>query len=205
MTRDIGSGVTHGRRGLIALAALFLAPLAIAFWLYYGGAGWRPAGATNRGDLLDPARPLPVLELAGTDGRPGGGDILRGRWTLLYIGDGRCDARCRDALHLTRQTRIALNKDMDRVRRVFLATGSCCDRGRLGDLHPDLVVAVPTDAQLAALVREVPTYDGLPASEAGRIYVVDPLGNLVLSYSPAAPDEALLDDLKRLLKLSHIG
>jgi hypothetical protein len=27
----------------------------------------------------------------------------------------------------------------------------------------------------------------------------------MMSYAAAAPDEALLDDLKRLLRLSHIG
>ena len=39
----------------------------------------------------------------------------------------------------------------------------------------------------------------------GRIYLVDPLGNLMLSYSAASPDKALLTDVKKLLRLSHIG
>jgi hypothetical protein len=34
---------------------------------------------------------------------------------------------------------------------------------------------------------------------------VDPLGNLMMSYSPQAPRKGLLEDLKKLLKLSHIG
>ena len=41
---------------------------------------------------------------------------------MLYVGDGACDPECRKALYLTRQSRIALNKDMDRVQRVFLVT-----------------------------------------------------------------------------------
>jgi hypothetical protein len=45
----------------------------------------------------------------------------------------------------------------------------------------------------------------VPITEAGRIYLVDPLGNLMMSYPAAAPDQALLTDLKRLLRLSHIG
>ena len=57
--------------------------------------------------------------------------MLRGKWTMLYVGDGLCDDRCRKALYLTRQSRIALNKDMDRVQRVFLVTQRCCDRGFL--------------------------------------------------------------------------
>ena len=46
---------------------------------------------------------------------------------------------------------------------------------------------------------------GVPVARAGRIYLVDPLGNLLMSYPARAPDRALLDDLRKLLKLSHIG
>jgi hypothetical protein len=57
----------------------------------------------------------------------------------------------------------------------------------------------------AALLEPFPVYDGVPIAAAGRVYLVDPLGNLVMSYSAAAPDKALLTDLKKLLRLSHIG
>ena len=75
----------------------------------------------------------------GAEPRP---DFLRGKWSMVYVGDGLCDDRCRKALYLTRQSRIALNKDMDRVQRVFLVTGRCCDRGFLAQEHPDLIVAL---------------------------------------------------------------
>jgi hypothetical protein len=48
-------------------------------------------------------------------------------------------------------------------------------------------------------------YGGVPLAAAGRIYLVDPLGNLLMSYAPDAPDKALLTDVKKLLRLSHIG
>ena len=51
------------RRYLIALALLFFAPLGLAFYLYYGPVGWRPAGRVNHGELIDPPRPLPALAL----------------------------------------------------------------------------------------------------------------------------------------------
>ena len=38
----------RGRRQLILLASLFFVPLLVAFWLYYGGGNWRPAGGTNQ-------------------------------------------------------------------------------------------------------------------------------------------------------------
>jgi len=195
----------RGQRQLLALAALFFVPLAVAFWMYYGPTGLRPGGDVSKGDLIDPARPLPQVVLPTADGTSTDPGFLRGRWTMLYVGDGLCDDRCRKALYLTRQTRIALNKDMDRVQRVFLVTDRCCDREYLEREHPDLLVARVEDAAAAALLEPFPTYDGTSVASAGRIYLVDPLGNLLMSYAPDAPDKALLTDVKKLLRLSHIG
>jgi len=197
--------VSRGRRQLVLLAALFFVPLAIAFWMYYGPAGWRPAGDVSKGDLIEPARPLAAIALATPDGKLTDARFLRGKWSMVYVGDGLCDDRCRKALYLTRQSRIALNKDMDRVQRVFLVTGRCCDRGFLAQEHPDLIVARVDDDASAALLEPFPTYGGVPLADAGRIYLVDPHGNLLMSYAPTAPDKALLTDVKKLLRLSHIG
>jgi hypothetical protein len=200
------AGQRRGRRQLLILAAIFFVPLAVAFWLYYGPSGWRPVGGTNQGDLVDPAVPLPAASLAQPYAARTAPEFLRGKWTIAYLGDGACDERCRQALYLSRQSRIALNKDMGRVQRVFLATGQCCDRAYLQAEHPDLVVAViGDDAGSRALLAKFPALGGVPAAEAGRLWVVDPLGNLVLSYSEQAPDKALLTDVKKLLRLSHIG
>ena len=199
------NAVRRGRRQLLLLAALFFVPLAVAFWMYYGPTGWRPSGDASKGDLVDPARPLAALALTTPDGTQTSPDFLRGKWSMVYVGDGLCDDRCRKALYLTRQSRIALNKDMDRVQRVFLVTGRCCYRGFLAQEHPDLVVARVDDDASAALLEPFPTYGGVPLADAGRIFIVDPLGNLLMSYAPTAPDKALLTDMKKLLRLSHIG
>jgi hypothetical protein len=178
----------HSRTQIWILVAVFFAPLALAFLLYYGSGGWRPAGSTNKGELISPARPLP------------GVSAWHGKWTLVYVGDGRCDERCRAALLLTRQTRLALNADMSRVQRVFLATGNCCDRTYLAAEHPDLdVEPVDNDAGTALLAA-------FPDAASGSIYVVDPLGNLMMRHAPSAGlSKDLLEDLRKLLKLSHIG
>jgi hypothetical protein len=205
MTANDHTAVRRGRRRLLALAALFFLPLALAFWMYYGPSGLRPGGDVSKGDLIDPARPLPEIALPTADGAPTRTDFLRGKWTMLYVGDGLCDDRCREALYLMRQSRLSLNKDLDRVQRVFLVTSRCCDREFLAAEHPDLVVVRVEDMASAQLLAPFPAYDGVPVAAAGRIYLVDPLGNLLMSYSPVAPDKALLTDVKKLLRLSHIG
>jgi cytochrome oxidase Cu insertion factor (SCO1/SenC/PrrC family) len=204
-TNTLSRSRNRGRRQLIALAALFFVPLAVAFWLYYGESPLAPEGGTNKGDLIDPARPLPRVSLPIHAEGETAPDFLTGQWSMLYIGRGACDERCRKALYLTRQTRIALNKDFDRVQRIFLVSADCCDDLFLSTEHPDLLLVLLEGSESQRLLEAFPTYDGIDVTGAGRIYLVDPLGNLLMSYSEAAPDKALLKDLKKLLRLSHIG
>ncbi len=194
----------RARTQLWLLIAIFFVPLAIAFTMYYASA-WRPGGSTNKGDLINPARPIATGPLLSPQDQPIEEDIFKEKWTLVYIGNGACDERCREALTLVRQTRLALGDDAIRVRRVFLATADCCDLDYLNTEHPGLIVARADEASDRELLGIFPRYGDVPVEDAGRIYIVDPLGNLMMSYAPNAPDKALLEDLKKLLKLSHIG
>jgi len=195
----------RSRTQLWVLIVLFFAPLAISFLLYYGLDGWRPEGSTNSGDLMEPARSLPEAVLPAADGTETAPDFLRGKWSLVFVGDGSCDERCRAALTDIRQVRIALNQDSTRVQRVFLHTGACCDRDYFGREHPGLIVAGIDTPAGEALLQAFPAYDAVAPLAAGRLYIVDPIGNLMMSYAPDAPARGLLDDLKKLLKLSQIG
>ncbi|MET0496971.1 MAG: cytochrome oxidase assembly protein [Steroidobacteraceae bacterium] len=196
---------THNRRSLWLLIGMFFAPLLAAFILYYGIDGWRPPGSTNHGDLVTPPRPLPELALPLAQGGSSDAKLLHGKWTLIYIGDGQCDARCREALTLIRQTRLALGDDMSRVQRVFVATAQCCDQTYLEKEHAGLVTLRGDDVAGKQLLGVFPETGETPVQHSGRIYIVDPLGNLMMSYPPTAAPRGLLDDLKKLLRLSHIG
>jgi hypothetical protein len=105
-------------------------------------------------------------------------------------------AAVRRALYLMRQSRLALNRDAGRVHPVLLATQNCCDRAFLAREHAELVVATLRPGEAAALLGHFPVYDGTPVTQAGRIYLIDPLGNLMMSYAAHAPDKALLEDLQ---------
>ena len=200
------AGEAHrSRRQFWVLVAIFFVPLAIAFYLYYGLDGWRPAGSTAHGDLIDPARPLPAVALETPSGEPLPADFLRGKWTLVYVGEGRCDARCREALTDMRQVRLALADDMTRVERVSLYAGDFGDPGYFAAEHAGLTAAALDGAGGADLLAEFAVDGDVPVPAAGRVYIVDPLGNLMMSYGPEAPAKGMLEDLEKLLKLSHIG
>jgi len=208
------------RRQLVGLALMFFAPLGVAFYLYYGHGTWRPGAHVNKGELVEPARPLPPLSLPLQGSGNTGSNFLKGKWTLLYVELGPCAQSCRTHLYDTRQVRLALDRDMNRVQRVFLAGPDCCDARFLHDEHPDLM-AVRLDSAAQPLLALLP---GAGASIGGasiggasiggasggtvnarRVYVIDPLGNLMMWYAPDAPPKGMLEDMKRLLRLSSIG
>jgi len=188
----------RGRRNLIIIATLFLAPVLISFSLYYGKL-WRPAGSASKGELIDPARPLAVAGLRNADGTPVGPEVLQGKWSLIYIGDGACDAACRTALVFGRQSRLALNNEMTRVQRVFLATNHCCDTQYFAAEQPGLIALDASSAEAAALLAQ------FPQGRENTLFIVDPLGNLMMRHNAAVTTRDLLSDLKKLLRLSHIG
>jgi len=191
------------RRVLIGLAVLFFAPLGLAFYLYYGHAGWHPGGRVNAGALIEPPRPLPALVLPLLDSGNTDPNFLRGKWTLLFVGFGPCAELCRARLYDTRQVRLALDRDMKRVQRVFVADSDCCDAGQLRDQHPDLIMIRASPA-VAPLLTLLPM-ENAGAAQSPRVYLIDPLGNLMMFYAADVKPKGILEDLKRLLRLSSIG
>jgi cytochrome oxidase Cu insertion factor (SCO1/SenC/PrrC family) len=191
--------VKRNLRTVGALAAIFFLPLLLAFWMYYGN-GWRPVSHTNHGELFDPVRELPQAELREASGAVAAANLFQRKWALAYVGDGACDEACKTSLHFMRQTRLSLNNEMTRVERVFLATGTCCDGEFFAREHPGLVVIDATGPEAIDLVNAFPQTE-----RKQSLFIIDPLGNLVMRYDVRNDPKGLLEDLKKLLKLSHIG
>ena len=198
-------------RTLAALAALFFLPLLISAWLYYG-MSWTPGGHVNHGELIQPPRPLAhadlpritpggdTVEEKATELATGVPTLFRSNWKLVYVGDGSCDASCRDTLYVMRQTRLALGTDMTRLARVFLVTANCCAKDYLAREHAGITVLDASGAAAAPLLGQFP-----PQDRAHTVFIVDPLGNLMMRYDVRRDPGGLLVDLRRLLELSQIG
>jgi len=195
------------RQVLVLLGLIFVAPGLLA-WLMHMKAedGWLTRDTTNKGTLIQPARPLSLPEgLIGASGAPFPPDFLKGKWTLLYIGDTACTDPCRKSLYALRQVRLAQGENMRRVQRLFLVTdsGAANLRSLLAD-YPDMAVAfapVPQTKALAPLF----SVEGIPMKGANRVYLVDPLGNLMMYYRPDSDPRGMIRDLEKLLKYSHVG
>ena len=183
-----------GRVQLLLIAAVFLGPLLVAAWMYYQGGLVQPQGRTNHGALLEPIENL-VDELPDSAIHP----FYQQSWVLLYAQDATCDATCRDALYKLRQSRLMLGKEMDRLTRVFLHGNTPPDTVFLAEEHVGLITI--EDGNLRRLLSNKKPAD-LPAN---GYYLIDPLGNLVMYFRPDLDPSEMVDDIKRLLKLSRIG
>ena len=97
--------------------------------------------------------------------------------------------------------RYLLHRDLDRVRRILLYTGAPPDPAFVAEQHPDLLVADATGGDAPALIASLPA----PAVPGNAVYLVDPLGNLMMRYPATGSWQDMHKDLKKLLKLSRIG
>lgn len=183
-----------GRLQISIMALVFFGPLIFATWMYMSGQ-LQPTGSTNKGELLDP-----VVNLA--DSLADSSPILTATeapWMLVYANEGACDEPCREALYRLRQIRLMLGNDMDRVGRIFLHGESPPDKVFLNKQHRGLITI--SDKDLGKLLEERRPKELPP----GGIYLIDPLDNLIMYFSPDIVPGDMADDLKHLLKLSRIG
>ncbi len=182
-----------GRLKLTGLALIFFAPLILAAWMYITG-NLVPESRSNFGALIEP-----VVELR--EALPGSPALAAGdgKWLMALTVSTDCDEACRAALLKLRQTRLMLGREMDRVIRVFLHGETAPDTLFIEGEHAGLETF--NDNELATLLEGARPEDQAP----GGIYLVDPLGNLVMYFPPDLDPRDKVDDIKHLLKLSSIG
>jgi len=182
---------------LVLLAVLFLGPVIAAITIFFYAPEWF-SGRVNYGTLVSPARVVPDLVLSDPAGAPKPG-ALRDKWSLVYLAGTACDDRCGARLALARQVRLALNQNRGRVQRVYLApdaAAAAAARAQLAAGHPDLVVLAASAAAARAFFQ--PT-------DRDALYLLDPLGNWLMTYAGEVEHRGLHRDLKKLLRISRVG
>jgi hypothetical protein len=190
---------THWRRyrALYLLIAVCVAPVVASYLAYYV---IPPAGRTNYGELILPQRPMPALGLSRPDGLPYDPLALRGSWLMVKVDGGACDEACLRQLWLMRQLRTMQGKDADRIERVFLVADAVTpDAALLREFEGTLVLR----AGRAELEGFLPAAEGVRLEE--HIFLIDPLGNLMLRWPKDADPTRMKRDLGKLLKASRVG
>jgi hypothetical protein len=183
----------RSNRTLWYILALCAAPVIASYFAYFI---IHPQTRTNYGELLAP-RPVPEVAGNALDGTTFALSALKGKWVLLHLDPGACPASCEQKLYASRQARTLQNAEADRVLRVWVVTDGVFPAPSLLARHPGLLTA-----------RVIPdALKWLPSTQGGSdaIWLIDPLGNLMMRF-PADPDiKAMNKDLARLLKASRIG
>ena len=183
---------------MLLVLAICAAPIAASYFTYYV---IPPESRTNYGDLIDPrTHPIPALGTVSLDGKPVSLDVWRGKWIMLQVDSGDCEEQCKKKLLDMRQLRLMQGKDMDRIERVWLVTDDKpIETIILREFDGTHVLHAKRDVVNAWL----PIAPGTAPSD--HIYIIDPLGNLMMRF-PKTPDPSKMKkDIARLLKASRIG
>lgn len=193
--------IKKGRFQLILMLVIFALPPVAAYLAYFNN--WIPKGRTNKCELIQPAQPVTGLSFRTLDGGSLSMEDLKGQWVFLSAAGNPCDDSCRKAIYNMRQIRTALADGKQYVERVVVLPGAMPkdDLETFLKDYPGMHVIVGNDEALARLVSLLPR----PAvgEGAGDIYVIDPLGNLMMHYSAEQNPRGLLLDMQHLLKVTQ--
>ena len=187
-----------GRWKLLAVLAVCAAPMIASYFTYYV---IKPEGRTNYGALLDPRHyPIPAMASTQLDGKPAKLEDYKGKWIMLKVGPSECAQACQDQLFAMRQLRTMQGKEASRIERVWLIT----------DNEPleTVLLRVNDGTRMLRAPQDV-VQKWLPVEQGGQIsdhiYLIDPLGNLMMRF-PKDPDPSRVKkDLGKVLKASAIG
>lgn len=187
-----------GRWKLLAVILVCASPIILSYLTFYV---IKPQSRTNYGTFIDPrAYPIPVLDTTTLDGKPVALNAYEGKWIMLQVDGGECTAVCEKKLHDMRQLRLVQGKEMDRIERVWLIT----------DNKPlDTILMREFDGTHMLRAKPELVQAWLPVDEGAtmtdHIYLLDPLGNLMMRYPKDADPNKIKKDIIKLLKASSIG
>ncbi|MEE9327722.1 MAG: hypothetical protein V3U71_10555 [Cocleimonas sp.] len=188
-----------GKKSFLWLVGVFVAPILLGTLLFFNleNLGFEK-GSVNYGVLVQPAFPTQIHDLMLGDKMALREATLAKKWTMLYIEPDVCDKACLDRLLLIKRVRLLMNEHMRRVRTVLVSDKKVSALVSKKD-NPDLVLT-HVDMKVSEFIKQYPKLDKTP------IYLLDPMGNLMMYYSSADPNaKKIIKDLQKLLKYSHLG
>lgn len=184
----------RNRQKFIALLVLMFSPIVISYVLFYSD--YRP-GTVNYGELLEVEQPLKGEGVNPLNNKIFRMKDLKGKWVMLTVDSGSCDKACQDKLYYMRQVRTVQHKEKHRVERLWLITDDVKPADELVKEYEGTHF-VKTDDR--ALLDAIPPKEG----QTKHIYMIDPLGNLMMRYPEKLNPTKMGKDIKRLLHVSQL-
>lgn len=206
--------------GVILVTIPFVITLSYFAFQFFSSAGG--LGTTSKGQLIIPVLDVSELQLLDDEGRPAyqtfeeltegvdPADYKPRPWQLLYIGSANCDMSCQERLYFLRQLHIRLGAEAGRVQRVYVLPGSsdfsvdAATAEYLAKEQADMRIVHSDSAVLRRVLMEK-AQQGQDPLAGHYIYVMDPVGNIMLYFTPENDAEEILDDLDQLLDHSSLG
>lgn len=191
---------------VIGLITVFLGPLIIAWFLAGQGQNYIPLGKSAKGDLIVPAKPITAFELVDLEGKKIDKDIFFGKWTFVTISSLECDDACKNNLYKMRQVRLTQGKNDIRIQRLIILDNyvNMTQFNAVLNEHTGLIVGLENNKRENGLLAQLRKLDshGKPDN---RIYIIDPLGNVFMSYSKDADATFMRKDITKVIANSRIG
>ena len=189
----------HGkpRLELWALIAACAFPV-VASWLFYINPHLLPKQQVNHGELIQPQRPMPSMNLHTLHGQEMSLSSLNGSWTLVKLGGNSCDKVCQQHIHDLHQIRRALGEDMFHVQRLLVLSNPHPTDEFLELIanYPGMLVVTGNDTAFKDFLS---TFESFEETNRHGIYIIDPMGNLMMHYSSETKAKDILNDMERLL------
>ncbi|WP_047553965.1 SCO family protein [Methylotenera sp. G11] len=188
-----------GRLMLLCMLIFFITPIIAVIAMYK--LDWRPKGESI-GELVVPAKLLSMdYALISSDGSAVKPDLWKDKWSMVYVA-GSCTQECHDKLHIMRQLHTSLYKEIPRMQRVFITTLQ--EVSPIKQDYPDMLIINQPGTEISALSDQF-NINNESSMNAGRIYLVDPLGHFMMSYTPHTDPALIRKDVIRLMKYSWAG
>ena len=186
---------------LLAITAL---PFLAAWIVYFNPSLLGDRSTSNHGTLVTPPQPIPPMQLDTLDAAGFDTAGLAGNWTLLTVADSNCDRDCETNLYHLRQIRLAMGEERQRILRLLVlndAEATDALRERIAPFEGTVIVTGPAPARdrLLEILNE-----GSGSGTTNRVFLIDPLGNLMMAYPPVPPANDVLKDLERVLEVVQL-
>jgi cytochrome oxidase Cu insertion factor (SCO1/SenC/PrrC family) len=191
------------RLTVIAIALLFFGPVLIATLMRMDWWDYEPSRTTNAGVLVEPPVNLDLGTLSWLNPDPN--NPLEGKWIMLYPLQGECDNTCKTDITGMRQVHRALGRHQQGVAIIILGSEDALrlEQDEILEVYAKYHLMAGAAEQMGPLLNQaVANASADPDSLSGRAFMLDPAGNLILTYSPPINPGHLSKDLKKLLKWS---